>query len=591
MALRFPSSWVDELYARVDIVQLVSNYLPLKKKGQNFWGLCPFHNEKTPSFSVNQELNVYYCFGCKAGGNIAQFVMEMERLTYPEALEYLAKQINFPLPVTMANKEDEALQSLKERIYLANEAAARYYHDMLWKPEGERVFTYLRQRKMDDNTIRKFGLGASNQEWDSLATTLQHQGFTLEEMKQAGLISVKEKHHYDMFRDRLMFPIINVYGKVLGFGGRALGDVQPKYLNTADTPVFNKRYGVYAANLLRNQRNLKRILLVEGYMDVISLVQHGMQGVVATLGTALTNEQARFLKRFAPEVWIAYDGDEAGQMAIERAIEVFRQEEIPVKVLQFPEGMDPDDMINRFGVDAFHKLRPITDISFALRRLEKKMDMSTQEGRTSYAKQAAQILTAVQDPVELDLYLKELALRSGFSRDVLVAQMRVAGSRILNKRKKETELKAVRARPKAISEEGNAAEQTLLMLLAAGKLPEGFISREDFISETYQELATRLLRGEQPVKIMTTMEDETTRSLVGKLFTQETIEEPAKALAAAEECLNTLRRQRISEEIDTLKKTMETQTPEEKVKTLQEIMKLTVELSDAQRAYSKRKEV
>ncbi len=575
MALRFPSSWIDELYARADIVQLVNNYLPLKKKGHNFWGLCPFHNEKTPSFSVNQELNVYYCFGCKAGGNIAQFVMEMERLSYPEALEYLAKQVGFPLPKTMAVKEDEALQSLKERIYLANEAAARYYHEMLWKPEGEKVLSYLRQRKMDDNTIRKFGLGASNQGWDSLSATLQHQGFTLEEMQQAGLIAVKEKHHYDMFRDRVMFPIINLYGKVLGFGGRALGDAQPKYLNTADTPVFNKRYGVYAANLLRKQRNLKRILLVEGYMDVISLMQHGMQGVVATLGTALTSEQARFLKRFAPEVWIAYDGDEAGQMAIERAIEVFRQEEIPAKVLQFPDGLDPDDMISRHGVDALHKLQPITDISFTLRRLEKKMDMSTQDGRTSYAKQAAKILTAVQDPVELDLYLKELALRSG----------------ILTTRKRDTELKAARVKPRRMTNEGNAAEQMLLGLLAAGKLPPDFISREDFITDTYQEIATRLLLGEQPVKIMTTIEDDATRSLVGKLFTQEAIEDPDKALAAAEECLNTLRRQRITEQIDTLKKAMETQTQEEKVATLQEIMRLTVELSNAQRAHSKRKEV
>ncbi len=591
MALRFPSSWIDELYARADIVQLVNNYLPLKKKGHNYWGLCPFHNEKTPSFSVNQELNVYYCFGCKAGGNIAQFVMEMERLTYPEALEYIAKLVNMPLPQTMVPKEDEDLQSLKERIYQANEAAARYYHELLWTPEGAKVLEYLRKRKMDDNTIRKFGLGASGQEWDRLSQVLQQQGFSLEELQKAGLIAVKEKHHYDMFRDRVMFPIINVYGKVLGFGGRALGDAQPKYLNTADTPVFNKRYGVYAANLLRNQRNLKRVLLVEGYMDVIALVQQGLQGVVATLGTALTNEQARFLKRFAPEVWVAYDGDEAGQMAIERAVEIFRQESIPVKVLQFPEGMDPDDMINQHGVEAFSKLRPISDVSFTLRRLEKKLDISSQDGRTEYAKQAAKILAEVPDPVELDLYVKELSLRSGFSREVLLAQMQVAGSRILVTKKKESERKAVRSRPRVLTDEGNAAEQTLLSLLASGKLPVDFVKSGDFLTDTYQTIAARLLLGEQPVKIMTTIEDEATRSLVGKLFTQEVIGDPANAMAAAEECLNTLRKQRINAEIDILKKNMETQNAEQKVETLKEIMRLTVELSGIQRAQAKRKEV
>lgn len=571
------------MYARADIVQTVGNYLPLKKKGHNFWGLCPFHNEKTPSFSVNPELNVYYCFGCKAGGNIVQFIMEMERMTYPEALEFLAAQVHLPLPKNMVQAEDEEKQSQKERLYLANEEAARYFHENLWSPGGERVLAYLRKRGIDDAAIRKFGLGASLADWDGLSKHLSEKGFSTDEMRMAGLIAIKENHHFDMFRDRLMFPIINLYGKVLGFGGRAIGDAQPKYLNTADTPVFNKRYGVYAANLLRQQRNLKHILLVEGYMDVISLNRAGLTGVVATLGTALTNEQARLLKRFAPEIWVAYDGDEAGQMAIERAIEIFRQEEIPVRVLKFPDGKDPDDFIKQNGLDAFNALQPLTDISFALKRIQEKSDLLTQEGRVAYAKQCAVSLSQVKDPVEMEVYLKEIALRSGFSRDVLVAQVQVAGGRAMAVQKKEAERASKRLPRLEPTDEGTAAEQTLLSLLSSGMLPENFLVAEDFVSEKYSALAARILSGEAPAKVMSSIEDDALRSLVGKLFTQDTLTDRDKALSAAEECLGTLKRISLEQGIDALKKRMETESAEEKKTTLQEIMRLTMEKAKLKR--------
>lgn len=581
--MRFPSEWVDELYARADIVQTVNNYLPLKKKGHNFWGLCPFHNEKTPSFSVNPELNVYYCFGCKAGGNIVQFIMEMERLTYPEALEFLAAQVHLPLPKNLVQADDEEKQSQKERLYLANEEAARYFHENLWKKGGERVLSYLRKRAIDDAAIRKFGLGASLADWDGLSNYLADKGFTVEEMRMAGLIAVKENHHFDMFRDRVMFPIINLYGKVLGFGGRALGDAQPKYLNTADTPVFNKRYGVYAANLLRQQRNLAHVLLVEGYMDVISLTRAGIPGVVATLGTALTNEQARLLKRFAPEIWVAYDGDEAGQMAIERAVEIFRQEEIPAKVLKFPAGQDPDDFIKENGFDAFNALRPLTDVAFALKRIEEKGNLSTQEGRVAYAKQCAITLSQVKDPVEMEVYLKEVALRSGFSRDVLLAQIQVAGGRVVAAKQKEAERVSKRLPRRELTDEGMAAEQTLLSLLSSGMLPENFLVAEDFVTEKYRGLAARILSGELPAKVMSSIEDDALRSLVGKLFTQETLTDRDKALSAAEECLGTLKRISLEQEIDALKKRMESESAEEKKTTLQEIMRLTMEKTKLKR--------
>ena len=302
MAGRFPAAWLDDFYARVDIVQVVSAYVPLKRNGSRYWACCPFHHEKTPSFSVNGEQNLYYCFGCKAGGNVIQFVQEMERLSYREAVELLANQMHMTLPEMHEDPEYEARRSRNERLFAANKEAARWYHAQLWDERNADILAYLHKRGLDDGTIRKFGLGAAPNDWDALTSYLEAKGFSQEELRLAGLTVVKEASRFDMFRNRAIFPIIDVQGQVLGFGGRAMGDAMPKYLNTSDTPVFNKRKGVYAANLLKKLRNLKRIILVEGYMDVVALVQSGVQGVVATLGTALTNEQARFLKRYAPEI-------------------------------------------------------------------------------------------------------------------------------------------------------------------------------------------------------------------------------------------------------------------------------------------------
>ena len=420
---RFPAAWLDELYARADIVQIVSAYVPLKKNGSRYWGLCPFHHEKTPSFSVNAEQNLYYCFGCKAGGNVVQFVQEMERLTYPEAVEYLAKQMHIPVPVMQEDPDYERRRTQRERLLAANRAAAKWYHAQLWLPENQRLLDYLHNRGLDDGTIRNFGLGAAPDAWDALTTELENQGYTQEELRLAGLTVVKPDSRFDMFRNRAIFPIIDAQGQVLGFGGRAMGDAQPKYLNTSDTPVFNKRKGVYAANLLKKQRNLKRIILVEGYMDVVALVQHGVNGVVATLGTALTNEQARLLKRYAPEIWVSYDGDSAGQHAIVRALEIFEQEDIKARVLFFPDNLDPDEFIRQRGLDAFQRLRPLRAAEYLLQRAKEDLDLSDDEGRMEYARRSAQILRKVKEPIELDHYLKNLTVDTGISREILVQQM------------------------------------------------------------------------------------------------------------------------------------------------------------------------
>ncbi|NLG24391.1 MAG: DNA primase, partial [Clostridiales bacterium] len=315
MASRIPDAWLDDLRSRLNIVDVVSEYVPLKQKGRRFWGLCPFHGEKTPSFSVDSEGQMYYCFGCHKGGNVIHFVMELERMEFLDAVKLLADRARLPLP-DRTGQPDGPSRALRDRIFEANQAAARYYHDLIWSDEGAQVLGYLHRRGLDDAAIRRFGLGASPEGRDGLIRHLGEKGFEAAELVAAGLAGERDGRRYDVFRERAMFPIISAQGRVLGFGGRAMGDGQPKYLNTADTPAFNKRQGLYALNMAKAERGLERLVLVEGYMDVVSLRAAGVPGVVATLGTALTEEQARLTRRYAPEVWVCYDGDPPGQKAI-----------------------------------------------------------------------------------------------------------------------------------------------------------------------------------------------------------------------------------------------------------------------------------
>lgn len=575
MAGRFPSAWLDDLFSRADIVQVVSGYLPLKKEGHRYWGLCPFHNEKTPSFSVTPDLNLYYCFGCKAGGNVVQFIMEMERLDFQEAVKLLAEHMHIPLPDMEEDPAYEERQSKKERLFAANREAARFYHDYLWSPGGKTVLDYLYQRGLTDGMIRKFGLGASPDNWDVLTKHLRKQGYSAEELKEAGLSVIKESGTFDMFRNRAMFPIINTQGNVLGFGGRAMGGAMPKYMNTTDTLVFNKRLGVYASNLLKKMRDLKRIILVEGYMDVVSLYQHGIEGVVATLGTALTPEQARLLKRFAPEVWVAYDGDNAGQNAIMRALDIFETEAIPARVLYFPDKLDPDEYIRQHGADAFIALKPMSNVDYRIMRLEGEYDLSSQEGCMEYAKACAAILRKVREPVEMDHYLEKLSVKTGFSKEVLSAQVGVNIDAYRPSAKREN----LPARKQQDAPEGVKAEKMLLALSATGRLPEGTITPEDFADDLIRDLFNQLRSGKTPAALMQEAQDEKTRKLCGEVFLQLTDDDYKETLIVAQECLRKLRLARFQSKIDEKKASMKLmQNSQERASALIEIAELTKEL-------------
>ena len=575
MAGRYPPQWLDELRARADIVKVVGSYVTLKKNGHRYVGLCPFHNETAPSFSVDEQKQVYHCFGCKAGGSVIQFVMDIERLSFPEAVAFLADQLHMPLPEMQNDPAYEKRRTLKERIYLANRTAARMYHQLLWQPESSAILHYLQQRGLSDAVIRRFGIGAAPPS-AQVGHRLMEEGFAEEELVQAGLMLRREGRTFDMFRNRAMFPIIDTYGNVLGFGGRAMGDAMPKYLNTSDTPAFNKRYTVFAANLLRKARGLTRVILVEGYMDVVALSQFGVEGVAATLGTALTPEQARLLHRFAPEVYIAYDGDRAGQKAILRGLEVLEGENVPVRVLDFPGGLDPDEFIRQEGLEAFQALKPISAVTYRMRREKERHDVSTEEGRIEYAKACAAILRGVKEPVELENHLRHLSVETGFSKEVLMQQIGAAPPpKVVTAAKRE----GFRQKAREVSQvDWNA--RTLLAVLATGRLPKGSVSPEEFEDPLLRSLCEGLLAGESAASLMERQTDDQGRAAVGDILSLNTDLDDDGLMRMAQDCLKKMRKQRLEKALDLIQQRLPTLAGEERERETQRAFALTQQLLD-----------
>lgn len=575
MAGRYPPQWLDELRARADIVKVIGSYVTLKKNGHRYVGLCPFHNETAPSFSVDEQKQVYHCFGCKAGGSVIQFVMDIERLSFPEAVAFLADQLHMPLPEMQNDPAYEKRRTLKERIYLANRTAARMYHQLLWQPESSAILHYLQQRGLSDAVIRRFGIGAAPPS-AQVGHQLMEEGFTEEELIQAGLMLRREGRTFDMFRNRAMFPIIDTYGNVLGFGGRAMGDAMPKYLNTSDTPAFNKRYTVFAANLLRKARGLTRVILVEGYMDVVALSQFGVEGVAATLGTALTPEQARLLHRFAPEVYIAYDGDRAGQKAILRGLEVLEGENVPVRVLDFPGGLDPDEFIRQEGLEAFQALKPISAVTYRMRREKERHDVSTEEGRIEYAKACAAILRGVKEPVELENHLRHLSVETGFSKEVLMQQIGAAPPpKVVTAAKRE----GFRQKAREVSQVDWTA-RTLLAVLATGRLPKGSVSPEEFEDPLLRSLCEGLLAGESAASLMERQTDDQGRAAVGDILSLNTDLDDDGLMRMAQDCLKKMRKQRLEKALDLIQQRLPTLAGEERERETQRAFALTQQLLD-----------
>jgi len=426
MGLFFPEEWVEEVRASNDIVDVISDYVQLKRSGRGFFGLCPFHNEKTASFHVNPESQLYHCFGCGVGGNVFNFIMAIERLDFYEAVKLMAERAGIPLPNTMDVDKFTRSKKIRDQMYELHKEAARFYFEILMSKEGRKALEYLQSRGLDKSTIKAFGLGYAPDGWETIKTFLKQKNYPEELLIESGIV-VKNSNNrvYDRFRNRIMFPIIHPRGMVIGFGGRVLDDSLPKYLNSSDSLIFNKSSTLYGLNLVRKQLPIENLIIVEGYMDVISLHQFGFKNAVASLGTSLTREQAKMLRRYAGEVYIAYDGDTAGQKATLRGLDILQEAGCKVKVMQFPKGQDPDEVLRKYGPEYFKKLmnNALSLVDYKLEQLKNEYDLNSQEGRTGFASAAARILVKLPNLLERDVHIQRLEALTGFKSRIIYQEI------------------------------------------------------------------------------------------------------------------------------------------------------------------------
>ncbi len=434
--MAFPQSFMDELMSRSDIVDVVSSYVQLSRKGSNLFGLCPFHSEKTGSFSVSPDKQIYYCFGCKKGGSVINFIMEIENLSFPDAVRFLAKRAGMEVPEEEGNRE---AARHRQRLLDLNRDAARFYYQTLQQPEGAAVRAYLEKRQILRATAVKFGMGASPDAWDALLLAMTKKGYTKAELLDAGLV-VRNKNGglYDKFRNRLMLPVIDTRGDVVAFGSRVLDKSEPKYMNSSETPVYSKRRVLYGLNLAKKTKR-PNIILCEGNLDIVTLHQAGFDNAVASMGTALTVEQTRLLSRFTKELVLCYDNDDAGKIATDRALQILNHSEFSVKVLQLPRRLvdgqyvkqDADDFIKFQGPDAFERLLRGSEngVEFRMAQVAGKYDLTQDESRVAYCEEISTLLASLPSAAEQEIYTLRAAQTAGITPEAMKLEVRRAFKR------------------------------------------------------------------------------------------------------------------------------------------------------------------
>ena len=555
-----PESFLDALTERCDIADVVSQYVQLTKKGGNLFGLCPFHNEKTPSFSVSPDKQIYHCFGCGKGGGVVNFIMEIENLSFPEAVKFLADRAGMTVP---EDGQDQEVPRLRKRMLELNKEAARWFHAQLSQPAGEKAAAYLQKRQISRKTAVNFGLGCAPDSWDSLLKAMAEKGFGWEELVRAGLATRGKQpgSAYDKFRDRLMFPVLDVRGEVLGFSGRALADGQePKYLNSPETLVFSKRrilYGIHRA------KNTKRgsMLLVEGNIDVVTLHQAGFDNAVASMGTALTTEQTRLISRYAKEIVLCYDNDPAGHKATERALDILKDSEFSVKVLKLPDRMvdgaavkiDADDFIKLHGPEAFEQLLKGSGggMEYRLLELTTRYDFSDDGQRVEYLKAACELIAGLGSPVEREVWARRAAEPAGVTGEAVIREAERLRKKRLNGEKKQYERSSSRPASQAQPQEKTLryenivsarAEEGILRLLLQDPslikscpLPEEEFS-SPFLRGLYASLRRRQAEGlsVNPSALLTSLSEGEAAQLTQILQTQVA---PGSAGEALADCL------------------------------------------------------
>ncbi|MBP3941711.1 MAG: DNA primase [Christensenellaceae bacterium] len=421
---RFSEEWMSNLLSKNNIVDVVSDYVSLTKKGTRYWASCPFHNEKNASFTVTPDREMFYCFSCKRGGGVINFIMEQEHLDYLGAVRFLAERAGIPMPEETDDKDWEKKKQYRKRLTEMMREAALYFNSVIKSPEGRAGYAYMEKRGLS-HLIGKFGIGYAKDSFNDLRDHLLKKGYTQKEMMDAFLVRQNKGNTYDISRNRVIIPIINLSGEVIAFGGRIIGDGEPKYLNSSDTPIFNKRYNLFGLNMLRGRNDIRSIILTEGYMDVISMYAAGITNAVASLGTALTKEQARLIKRYSPNVFISYDGDMAGINAAYRAVDILEGEGLFVKVITIPNNMDPDDFCKKYGKAGYVKLakQARSGFEFKLYRTKMDFDMNDADSKTAYATKAAELISGLKNEIQKERYIKFLANETGISESTIKAQV------------------------------------------------------------------------------------------------------------------------------------------------------------------------
>ena len=500
---RYSDEIIDDVRQSNDIVDVISQYVRLKRSGRNYFGLCPFHNEKSPSFSVSPEKQIFHCFGCGVGGNVFTFLTKIEGINFVEAVQLLAERANIQLP-TLENNLDSAKEALKAKVYKVNEFTAQYYHENLYKPESKMAQEYIKKRKLSNETLKAFKIGFSGK-FDELYKELKKQGFEDREILESGLVNKNERGQYiDRYRNRLMFPICDARGRVIAFGGRVLDDSKPKYINSPENIVYSKGRHLFGLNVAKKYDIKKRLLIVEGYMDVISLHQRDIHNVVASLGTALTQQQGYLLRNNTEQIILSYDSDEAGQTAKVRAMEILQNMGCDIRVLQMEGAKDPDEYVIKYGNARFQNLvdKAISVIEFKVKILRQSLNLESTNDKIKFLNEIAKLIAKIDNNMEREVYIEKIAKEYDVSKEAIYAEV----NKLTYKESKDDKILSrpkpvIRHREKEelenVSEATKRRENTVLAILLSGdrniyEIIKQNISIKDFKYGIAKKIAQKL---------------------------------------------------------------------------------------------------
>ena len=512
---------LEEVRSRNDIVDIISQYVTLKRKGRNFFGLCPFHNEKSPSFSVSPDKQIFKCFGCGKGGNVFHFLMNAENISFVEAVQILAERVNIELPKNSGDEDEKQVQ-LKNEVYKVNEAAAMFYHETLYKPTSKIAQEYVKKRKLGNNTLKAFLIGYAPMN-NELFNHLKSKGFSYEAMLASNLIGRSEKGiYYDKFKHRLMIPIQDVRNRYIAFGGRVLDDSKPKYINSPEDIVYSKGRNLFGLNVAKRNSNgmLKEILIVEGYMDAISLYQRGITNVVASLGTALTDAQGRLLRRNAEKVILGYDADGAGQTAILRGMDILKNLGVDIRVLQITDAKDPDEYVIKYGADKFKKCMEdaISVVEFKVKILKQSLDLNNTNDKIKFLNEIAKTLASVDNSMEREVYIDKIGKTYGISTEAIQSEINKLTNKEPDKKKIENTSVIIKKNEEKQIDENVLRREKMLIYLLINYSDKTFkrissVVKSDYIQdvknkEIIDKIFEKLQESQNPEDVLNWFEDQ-----------------------------------------------------------------------------------